>query len=233
MIWKYLYKKVKVNKVARSLHNFSGILKAVMFSPSDIEVLTHSPATRRRYLDLILFQTHPEYRKALLEYGQAIRQRNKVLEKIRDKGQGMDELGFWNTKIVQNGVLIQEHRDILVNFLSKALMPYGVELDTDQTKLVGPHRDDFEMTLNDMEVIEFCSRGQQRTAVLAMKFAEVDFIKEKTGKKPILLLDDVFSELDQLHEKALMELTKSHQTVISTTDPDKVEGVNTLLIKLN
>lgn len=82
----------------------------------------------------------------------------------------------------------------------------------------GPHRDDFEILSESRNLGYFGSRGEVRSALLALKMCELDFMKEKSGFKPILLLDDVFSELDSLRQNALLELIYNHQTVITTTD---------------
>lgn len=84
---------------------------------------------------------------------------------------------------------------------------------------VGPHRDDIEFTINDINAIKFSSQGQQRTIVLALKLAELDVIKEKTGITPILLLDDVLAELDELRQNYLIKSIENDvQTIITSVD---------------
>lgn len=83
---------------------------------------------------------------------------------------------------------------------------------------IGPHRDDIEIYLNDIEVKNFGSQGQQRTAALSLKLAELEIMKEKTGEYPILLLDDVFSELDEERRVKLLKFTSRTQTFITCTD---------------
>jgi DNA replication and repair protein RecF len=85
---------------------------------------------------------------------------------------------------------------------------------------VGPHRDDFSFMLNDAPVEVSASRGEMRTLLLSLKVVELTLVAAESGHKPILLLDDVFSELDPTRRKALAELAKSYQTVITTTDLD-------------
>lgn len=90
---------------------------------------------------------------------------------------------------------------------------------------IGPHRDDIDIYLNGVEVKSFGSQGQQRTVALSMKLAELEIIKEQTGEYPILLLDDVFSELDASRRQKLLNFTSKTQTIITTTDFDlKIEG---------
>ncbi len=88
----------------------------------------------------------------------------------------------------------------------------------------GPHRDDIDIFLDDVEVKSFGSQGQQRTAALSLKLAELEIIKKRTGEYPILILDDVFSELDPLRRKKLLKFTSRCQTFLSTTEESFCEG---------
>src|SRR3989339_270064 len=81
----------------------------------------------------------------------------------------------------------------------------------------GPHRDDFMMTLGGHEIKKFCSRGECRTIVLALKLIEMEFVEGQTGEKPILLLDDVLSELDHKHQEHLIKAISGYQTFLTTT----------------
>jgi DNA replication and repair protein RecF len=88
---------------------------------------------------------------------------------------------------------------------------------------VGPHRHDVLFTFNNSPALSVASRGEVRTIVLALKFLEVSFIELLTGKKPIILLDDVFSELDAARQKYLVESTKDNQIIItSATNNSKI-----------
>ena len=85
--------------------------------------------------------------------------------------------------------------------------------------LLGPHRDDLEFVVNDVNMLTFGSRGQQRTAALSAKFAELAFMRAATSEEPILLLDDVFSELDASRREALLrQVLEREQTLITATD---------------
>lgn len=90
---------------------------------------------------------------------------------------------------------------------------------------VGVHRDELDIYLNGTEVKNFGSQGQQRTVALSMKLAELEIIKNRVGEYPILLLDDVFSELDKDRRKRLLNFTSKTQTIITCTDiSDNIEG---------
>ncbi len=82
----------------------------------------------------------------------------------------------------------------------------------------GPHRDDIEIMINKREAGKFGSQGQQRTAVLSLKLAELDILREEIQENPVLLLDDVFSELDQKRQEFLEEYIKDIQFFITSTD---------------
>lgn len=83
---------------------------------------------------------------------------------------------------------------------------------------LGPHRDDLDLTLNGLDVRSYASQGQQRSLVLSLKIAELLILFEKTGEKPILLLDDVMSELDLSRRRRLLEIIRGHQVFMTGTD---------------
>ena len=89
------------------------------------------------------------------------------------------------------------------------------------TSLRGPHRDEMELALDGREIRAFGSQGQQRTAALAIKLSELDLIYEETREWPILMLDDVMSELDDRRQKYLLERILPVQTLVTTTAFDR------------
>jgi DNA replication and repair protein RecF len=92
--------------------------------------------------------------------------------------------------------------------------------------LVGPHRDDLEILIDGRPARAFGSQGQQRTAALSLKLAEVEYLRGRLGENPVLLLDDVFSELDGLRKEALLKLLDEKvQTFLTSTQPD-LPGLN-------
>ena len=93
------------------------------------------------------------------------------------------------------------------------------------TTQLGPHRDDLQFMINGHDMVYFASRGEWRSLVLALKFAEIQLIEKQTGEKPVLLLDDVFSELDDIRQKYLFEAIKNTQTFITTTHKEFLDGL--------
>ena len=94
------------------------------------------------------------------------------------------------------------------------------------TTSLGPHKDDIEILINNMSSRIYGSQGQQRTSALSLKLAEVDLIKEEIGEYPILLLDDVLSELDIDRRRSLVKTFKDVQTIITSTDDVEIEGID-------
>lgn len=108
----------------------------------------------------------------------------------------------------------ENYEQIILELLENDL---DYELEVGHTT-IGPHRDDFMIDLNGKSVSQFCSRGEKRSFMLALKIIELEFLYEKSGNRPILLLDDVFSELDSKRRNRLLELSSQYQTIISTVE---------------
>ena len=91
--------------------------------------------------------------------------------------------------------------------------------------LIGPHRDEMRFLANGMDLGDYGSRGQQRTSVLALKLAQVAWMRERTNEEPVLLLDEVLAELDPHRRRCLLErIGGSHQTIVTTTDLNRFDG---------
>ncbi len=236
-------KKYFVNKVSKRMMDFVGKLACVLFGPEDLGIVVDSPSTRRDYLDSVLEQIDREYRRANLSYQKGLRQRNKLLEQIRDQGKPRSVLFFWNKLLLENGEIISRKREEFIEFINQQpdyfgdlnlvydksiISPARLEKYTEEEiaagmTLVGPHRDDFKVMTKKRNLHTFGSRGEQRTAVFSLKLAELEYVAEKTGERPVLLLDDIFSELDHERRKRLLEVIPKQQTIITTTDIHLVE----------
>jgi DNA replication and repair protein RecF len=244
------YKRFFVNGVAKRRADFVGSLPSVLFSPQDLEIVAGSPGVRREFLDNVLEQTDRDYRIVLLGYAKALRQRNALLELVKDGLPRKEaEFEYWDSLVIRNGSVLTRKREEFINYLNdskKDIFDFKIEYDKsiisrerlDQYKdaegasgvtLVGPHRDDmFIFFDNDKPLKSFGSRGQQRLGVLQLKLLELTYIKEKLGLEPLLLLDDVFSELDEGHINLILEIRDNQQTIITTTHeefiPAKIKG---------
>lgn len=125
------------------------------------------------------------------------------------------------------------------------LAQYEIEEVAAKATLVGPHRDDFiimksQYTISNIqqgmnskiELSKYGSRGEQRLAILWLKLAELEFIKETTGDRPILLLDDIFSELDDEHRKLVVDLISKQQTIMTSAESDIIEKLGLEEVKV-
>jgi DNA replication and repair protein RecF len=134
--------------------------------------------------------------------------------------------------------LTYESKQNTENYASSMLAKLEKDIDIDVARGftgIGPHRDDIAIAVNNEVVKNFASRGETRTLVLALKKCETKLIEEATNKKPILLFDDVFSELDGKRRKLLTGFISDYQSIITTTDADiidKTYAQKTNLIKL-
>lgn len=241
-------KRYLINGVGKRMMDFVGKLRCVLFGPEDLEIIVNSPSIRRDYLNSVLEQVDRDYRRASLSYQKGLRQRNKLLEQIREEGRPKSVLFFWDKLLIENGEIITQKREEFIEFINEQPELFGkMRLSYDKSTisperlaryekqeiaagvtLVGPHRDDFVVGIMNQKVrIKnlhiYGSRGEQRVAVFSLKLAELEFMAEKTEERPILLLDDIFSELDHAHRKRLLEVIPKQQTIITTTDIHLVE----------
>lgn len=240
-------KKCLVNGVSKRMIDFVGQLKAVYFGPESLELVLGSPSLRRRYLDRVLIQIDREYYRSLASYEKGLRQRNKLLERIREGEASRSQLFFWDQLLVKNGQYLTDKREELIQLINDFKLPlenfdfkFSLEYDRSVVSterlsryaqeevaaaatLVGPHRDDFRFRAEERDLSIYGSRGEQRLAVLWLKLAESGYLFGKAKEKPIILLDDIFSELDQRHRDQVLEILASPQTIITTADKRLVE----------
>jgi DNA replication and repair protein RecF len=223
--------------------------RVVTFFPDDIRVVKGAPSDRREFLDVLLSSLRPAYARAAVEYAKAVAQRNQLLRRIRDGFSSERTLATWDRKVVDLGKTVLAGREAALPVLEehfkgslrtlygpeKAAIRYGYSAplegysealreahsaDVERgTTSVGPHRDDFEILLGGVNLTTFGSQGQQRLATLALKFAARDYVRGEVGEDPILLFDDVMSELDERRREYLAGyFLESTQAVISTTN---------------
>jgi DNA replication and repair protein RecF len=248
-------KKLLVNGISKRRVDFAASLSVVLFSPEDLDIIIDSPGLRRRFLDNVLEQVDREYRVALISYTKSLRQRNALLEKTREEGiRNERQFDYWDSILIENGSKITQKRQGFVEFVNsetKDLFDFVTYYDKSTVSrerllqyekaevaagntLVGPHRDDFSLSMFDdrqqttHNVRLFGSRGQQRLAILQLKLLELLFIEKNLGFRPVLVLDDIFSELDGEHINLVLEVIDKQQTIITTTHrefiPKKILG---------
>ena len=140
----------------------------------------------------------------------------KEIEKIAsEKHKVISNNEFFSLKYSFEG----EDSESISENLKRELLERRNEEIARRQACVGPHRDDIEFKINGIDAVKFASQGQQRTLVLALKLGELEIIKEKTGYAPILLLDDVLAELDEVRQNYLLKsIENGVQTIITSVD---------------
>jgi DNA replication and repair protein RecF len=243
-----------VDGVARAQSKFVGRLSAVMFRPEDMRLVEGSPPRRRHLLDDTLSMVYPDYDRALSVYEASLKRRNKLLDGIREGVVKREQLNYWDQSIIKNGNILTDYRRTLLFYLSEVKTSFGeyqleyeastisptrleqykeVEVAVGYT-LVGPHKDDFIIRSQTSDVrfqggrdlMKYGSRGEQRLAVLFLKLGTLKFIEEKLKIKPLLLLDDIFSELDEQHRAEVVAMTEGRQTIITTAEEEMIQIVS-------
>lgn len=249
-------RRFKVNGVARRRRDFAGKLRAVLFNPESLGLVTDPPSYRRNYLNLVLSQSSDGYLLALGLYNKAVLNRNRLLYQIDNGFAKITELDYWEGVICQNSTIVCDGRSSLITKINAYLranyskfMPeasFGINYTPNRLSpdkfneyrereiragrtLIGPHRDDFRIiktqidTDKETDLHRYGSRGEQRLAVFALKIAEW-FYLEKLGGKPVLLLDDIFSELDDRHREIVFGSLGFGQVITSTAEKQLAES---------
>jgi len=234
-------RKYLVDGVSRRRKDILGFLPLVLFRPEDIELVSGSPDMRRKFLDRLMIQVDSAYEHSLTTYEQALRRRNKILDAIRDGSASRYSLTFWDGLLIKHGQVVQDKRRELTDYINnlfekselfrKLKVFYDVSVISESRlsqyaeaevavgyTLVGPHKDDLIVKETTRDLSIYGSRGEQRMAVLALKMGEIYYLEEKGNKKATLLLDDIFSELDETHKQEVMRVMAGRQVVVTTAD---------------
>lgn len=234
LYWSPTARSLTLNqRPVRRLADYLGTVRVVVFCTDDLQLIKGPPGRRRRFLDLLLTQTHPGYLTLLQRYMRALRSRNALL-----KARTVDPaalVGF-TQELVAVGNEIMRRRHELVPRLSaltrlayRRIAPDAEEVRLDyapsvrdhfaaeleqtaareralRTTLTGPHRDELQILLDARPAAQFASEGQKRTLAIALKMAQAEYLTGLHGSPPILLLDDVMGELDAVRRAGLMPL---------------------------
>ena len=231
----------------RRMSEFLGVFRSVVFCSEDIQLVKGPASRRRRYLDLLLTQTHPAYLPLLQRYVRTVRSRNALLkQRVIDPA----ALEAFTREMVTSGQTLMEMRIKLLpeigpiaseayrritngaeafqcDYLPSLRGDFAVELRKHEareramrTTLVGPHRDELVLRLNDKSVAQFGSEGQKRSVVIALKMAQAEYLTNVHGSPPVLLIDDIMGELDVKRRSGILPLLRrvhqAHSQVFMT-----------------
>ena len=229
-----------------------GKFSAVVFAPSFLSIIEDGPAERRRFIDTAICQVKPACAGLLAEYNRVLKQRNSLLKDVMMESSLLDLLDILDEKLCRAGeALTRERKSYLsglapaaksiyeglssgreaVDFkyigkfeekMAEALRAARKEDILNGSTSVGPHRDDIEILLNGLSVRSYGSQGQKRSCAVALKLTEAEILKKETGEQPVIILDDVMSELDVTRQDFILNHIKDRQVFITCCEPGAV-----------
>lgn len=207
---KYLYNSSQYRKILKQRNKY-------------LKDLHRQTSTDKVYLSVLSDQLAAFGAEIIFQRLQLIKQLEKFAQQIHSEiSQGKETLVLdYHTSIpVANQVSVEA----LYQYLQQQYQQIQAKEIMQATTLLGPHRDDLQFLVNDKNVAAFGSQGQQRTTALALKLAEIDLMKEQTNEYPVLLLDDVLSELDDYRQTHLLTAIQDKvQTFLTTTSLSGVQ----------
>jgi DNA replication and repair protein RecF len=249
-------KRAEVNgarlRAAEQLRSESSTL---VFTPDRLAIVKAGPAARRAYFDRTLSRLFPSRSFLPPDYAAALAQRNAGL-----KRGDLAALAPWTEQVASIGAALVEARRETIAQLREPFARRAAALGLDDARLsyegepptvellesrlerdlergatgLGPHLDDVSIAAGTRDLRSFGSQGEQRTAVLALLLAEAELIEERRGEAPLLLLDDVLSELDPGRRRVLVaQLTGRGQTLITSTTADALPGEPAQLLEVS
>ena len=236
LYWSAKERKLAVDgRPVRRMAEFLGVFRSVVFCSEDIQLVKGPSSRRRRYLDLLLTQTHAAYLPLLQRYTRAVRSRNALLkQRVIDPSAleafTREMMGTGETLMQMRKKLLPEITPIACDayrrithaaeefrfeYMPSVRNDFAVELRknearerTMRTTLVGPHRDELMLRLNDQPVAQFGSEGQKRSVVIALKMAQAEYLTKVHGSPPVLLIDDIMGELDVKRRSGFLPLLR-------------------------
>jgi DNA replication and repair protein RecF len=238
-------RKARLNGATlRAAEQLRSEVSTLVFTPDRLVVVKGGPAARRAYFDRALGRLFPARAGVPAEYGAAVAQRNAALRRVTIGASSRDAVSPWTDRVAELGSALVEARREAIALLAPLFAECALELglpggelryDADPptaealearldddlergTTGLGPHLHDIEIRADDRDLRRFGSQGEQRLAVLSLILAEAALLAERGPAPPLLLLDDVLSELDEGRRAALAErLAGPGQTLITAT----------------
>ena len=229
----------------RAAEQLRSEIATLVFTPDRLSVVKGGPAVRRAYFDRAIGRLAPARASLPVEYGAAVAQRNAALRRIAGGWSSRDALAPWTQQVAELGTELVAARKEVVAQLAPRFTARAGELGLPDAELrstgeplsvesldarlerdlergvtgVGPHLDDVLIFAGTRDLRAFGSQGEQRLTVLALLLAEAELLAERRGVPPLLLLDDVLSELDPDRRRVLAARVAAHgQTLVTATD---------------
>ena len=235
----------------RAAEQLRSEVTTLVFTPDRLVVVKGGPAARRAYFDRVLGRLSPARAGLSAEYGAGVGQRNAALRRVAQGLSTRDALAPWNEQVSQLGAELVEGRRETVAALEPGFRERAGELGLDDAGLdysavaptvaelearterdlergttsIGPHLDDVAILAGARDLRAFGSQGEQRLAVLGLLLAEAELLEERRGVWPLLLLDDVLSELDPERRRILSDrLRVFGQTLVTSASRNALPG---------
>jgi len=240
-------KKAKANGAPlRAAEQLRAETATLVFTPDRLAIVKGAPAARRAYFDRTFGRLSPTRSSLPAEYGAAVAQRNASLRRAAAGLSGRDAIAPWTEQVAALGTALVTARQETLALLSPLFADRAAELGLAGAELryegepplvarleerldrdlergatsLGPHLDDVAVVSDTRELRGFGSQGEQRLAVLALLLAEAELIADRRGVPPLLLLDDVLSELDPGRRRILAaRVAQVGQALVTATDP--------------
>ena len=246
-------KMVLLNKnEIKKISEYIGKFPTILFSPYDLDIVTGSPTLRRQFLNQEISQINPKYLQQVNLYNKLLHERNSCLKELNENSD-LTYLKVITNELIKAAKPIILARNSFIEEVNKVINVFQKKLNLNekieiiykpsvqindleklyQEKMLsdifnnvtqyGPHRDEVIFLLDNKNIKEFGSQGQQRVAILSVKLSEINIFRKYKKVNPILLLDDVFSELDDIKKNNLIKYLKNdNQVVITTTDLKRI-----------
>jgi DNA replication and repair protein RecF len=241
-------KRAKLNGAPlRSAEQLRSEVSTLVFTPDRLAVVKGGPAARRAYFDRTLARLLPGRAPLPLEYAAAVGQRNAALRRVAVGVSTREAVAPWTEQVVSLGAVLVESRREAIALLAAGFADRAGELGLPDAALdytgeppttaalearlerdlergvtgLGPHLDDITIRSGERELRTFGSQGEQRLAVLSLLLAEAEVLAEQRGTPPLVLLDDVLSELDAVRRRTLAErIGRVGQAIVTATGAD-------------
>ena len=254
-------KKASLNgSQLRTAEQLRSEVATLVFTPDRLAVIKGGPAARRAYFDRVVGRLSPARASLSVEYGAAVAQRNAALRRVAGGFSSQEALAPWTERVAEFGARLAEARTETVRELAPRFAERADELGLPDGRLeyagepptlealearlaadlergvtgLGPHLDDVVVASGARELRAFGSQGEQRLAVLALLLAEAELLAERGPVPPLLLLDDVLSELDERRRGILVERirTGGGQTFVTATSAGALPAAPDQLVEV-
>lgn len=253
-------KKAKVNGAPlRAAEQLRGEVAALVFTPDRLSIVKGSPVVRRAYFDRVLARLFPARATLPVEYAAAVGQRNAALRRVAASLSSRDALAPWTQRVAELGAALVASRAETLERLAPAFAGHAAALGVEAGSLayqgepptaeelearlerdlergatgLGPHLHDIAILAGERDLRRFGSQGEQRVSVLALLLGEAELLSERSVP-PLLLLDDVLSELDETRRRTLAErIRRVGQSLVTATSADALPTAPDQLIEVS